>query len=105
MNGREVEIPLYSESNVEDVLNRTYTYNFETEFKIFEDIKVIFYMAGHIPGAARVYLISDEGSLFYSGDFSLFPQIAVEGAKFPKLRPDVAIVESTYDDNIIEMKY
>lgn len=100
MNGREVEIPLYSESYVEDVLNRTYTYNFETPFKLLDGIKCTLYMAGHIPGAACVYLTSEHGSLFYSGDFSLFPQIAVEGAKFPKLRPDVAIIESTYGDKL-----
>lgn len=100
MNSREAEIPLYSESYVEDVLNRTYTYNFETPFELVEGIKCTLYMAGHIPGAACVYLMSEHGSLFYSGDFSLFPQVAVEGAKFPKLRPDVVIIESTYGDKL-----
>ena len=100
MNSREVEIPFYSEKDVLDVLNRTYTYGFEKSFKILDEIECTFYMAGHIPGAAVIYLSSNEGSVFYSGDFSLFPQIAVEGAKFPKLRPDVAIVESTYGDKL-----
>lgn len=100
MNSREVEIPLYREIDVEDLLNRTYTYNFEVPFTILEDIRVIFYMAGHIPGASCIYITSQDGSVFYSGDFSIFPQVIVEGAKIPKLRPDVAILESTYGDKL-----
>jgi len=100
MNSREVEIPFYSEKDVLEILNRTYTYNFEKTFKVLQDIECTFYMAGHIPGASVIYLSSKEGSVFYSGDFSLFSQIAVDGAKFPKLRPDVAIVESTYGDKL-----
>ena len=100
MNNREVEIPLYSEGDVESVLNKTYTYNFEVPFSLFDDITVTFYMAGHIPGASCVYVTSPKESIFYSGDFSLFPQINVEGSKIPKLRPDVAILESTYGDKL-----
>ena len=100
MNNREVEIPLYGEGDVENVLNKTYTFNFEVPFSLFEDIKVTFYMAGHIPGASCVYVTSPKESIFYSGDFSLFPQINVEGSKIPKLRPDVAILESTYGDKL-----
>ncbi|MEG1009865.1 MAG: MBL fold metallo-hydrolase, partial [Clostridia bacterium] len=100
MNRREAEIPLYGEVDVVNLLDRTYTYNYEVPFQVFNDIRVTFYLAGHIPGAACIYITSEEGSLFYSGDFSLFSQITVEGAKFPKLRPDVAIIESTYGDKL-----
>lgn len=100
MNSRESEIPLYAQNNVEDMLNRIFTINYGVEFEILPGIKIIFYNAGHIAGASCVYIKSNEGALFYSGDFSLFSQNTVEGAKFPKLRPDVAILECTYGDKL-----
>ena len=100
MNHRDAEIPLYAEIDVENTLNRIFTINYEVKFPIFEDMFITFYNAGHIAGASCVYLQSPEGAVFYSGDFSVFSQRTVEGAKLPKLRPDVAIVESTYGDRL-----
>lgn len=59
-----------------------------------------FYMAGHIIGAAGVYIQGKEGSVFYSGDFSSTPQQTIGGISIPKLRPDVMIMESTYGDKL-----
>ncbi len=100
MNNREAEIPLYAEVDVQNMLNRIFTINYMVEFPIFEDIKITFYTAGHIAGASCVYITTPEGSLFYSGDFSIFPQKTVEGLKVPKLRPDAAIFETTYGDRL-----
>ncbi|MBE6042785.1 MAG: MBL fold metallo-hydrolase [Clostridium thermopalmarium] len=100
MNNREAEIPLYSETDVENMLDRVFTINYETTFAILDGIELTFYMAGHIAGASCIYLVSKEGSLFYSGDFSLFSQVSVEGARIPKLRPDLGIFESTYGDKL-----
>ncbi|MDR3596418.1 MBL fold metallo-hydrolase RNA specificity domain-containing protein [Clostridium sp.] len=100
MNNRDAEIPLYAEVDVENTLNRIFTINYEVKFPIFENMDVTFYNAGHIAGASCVYLQSLEGAVFYSGDFSVFAQRTVEGAKLPRLRPDVAIVESTYGDRL-----
>ena len=100
MNNRDGEIPLYAEIDVKNTLDRVFTINYEVRFSIFEDMYLTFYNAGHIAGASCVYIQSKEGALFYSGDFSVFSQKTVEGAKIPKLRPDVAIVESTYGDRL-----
>lgn len=100
MNNREAEIPLYAEIDVQNMLDRVFTINYQVEFPIFDDITITFYNAGHIAGASLVYINSEKGALFYSGDFSLFSQRTVEGAKVPKLRPDVAIFESTYGDKL-----
>lgn len=100
MNNRDAEIPLYAEVDVENTLNRIFTINYEVRFPIFEEMYITFYNAGHIAGASCIYLQTPEGALFYSGDFSVFSQRTVEGAKLPKLRPDVAIVESTYGDKL-----
>lgn len=100
MNNREAEIPLYAEIDVENMLNRIFTINYEVEFEILEDIRLTFYNAGHIAGASCVYLKGKEGAVFYSGDFSIFSQKSVEGAKVPKLRPDIGIFETTYGDKL-----
>ncbi|MDP4178247.1 MAG: MBL fold metallo-hydrolase RNA specificity domain-containing protein [Bacillota bacterium] len=100
MNSREGEIPLYAETDVENMLNRVFTINYQVNFEILDGIKLTFYPAGHIAGASCIYVTAKEGSFFYSGDFSIFPQKSIDGAKIPKLRPDTAVFESTYGDKL-----
>lgn len=99
---REAEIPIYAENHVREMLDRTVCLSPDFNFKLFNDanIHITFYSAGHIAGAASVYITGSEGSLFYSGDFSGFRQNTIEGIAIPKLRPDVAIFESTYGDRL-----
>jgi predicted metal-dependent RNase len=100
MNNREMEIPLYAEKDVKSMLNRVFPINYMVEFSIFEHIKLCFYAAGHIAGASCIYLKSPEGTVLYSGDFSIFSQRTVDGLKLPKLRPDIGIFETTYGDKL-----
>ncbi len=96
MNGREDEIPHYTEQDVLAMLNRIHPVRYQQPLAIFTDFILTLYPAGHIAGASCVYLTTEEGSLFYSGDFSSFAQRTIEGLRIPKLRPDVVIVETTY---------
>ncbi len=100
MNHREDEIPHYSEQDVLAMLGRIRPVGYETPFQLFEGFTMTLYPAGHIAGAACVYLVTEEGSLFYSGDFSSFSQRTIEGIRIPKLRPDVALVETTYGNRL-----
>lgn len=100
MNHREDEIPHYSEQDVVAMLNRIRPIGYQTPFPILEGFTLTFYPAGHIAGAACIYLASEEGSLFYSGDFSAFSQRTIEGINIPRLRPDIAIVETTYGNRL-----
>lgn len=100
MNNKEDEIPHYSEQDVRAMLDRIFPVGFQTSFSIFDQMDLTFYPAGHIAGAACVYLVTEEGSLFYSGDFSAFAQRTIEGIRIPKLRPDVSIVETTYGNRL-----
>lgn len=100
MNSREDEIPHYSEQDVLAMLDRIHPVHYQMPFSVFDDFTLTFYPAGHIAGAACVYLVTEEGSLFYSGDFSAFSQRTIEGIRIPKLRPDMAIVESTYGNRL-----
>ena len=96
MNYREDEIPHYTEQDVLSMLNRITPVRYQTAMQISDGFTVTFYPAGHIAGAACMNIMTDEGTVFYSGDFSSFSQRTIEGIHIPKLRPDVSIVETTY---------
>lgn len=100
MERSEDGIPLYAEKQVLQMLSQVHPVRYNEPNEILPGLTLTLYPAGHIAGAACVYLTSSEGSLFYSGDFSSFPQNTIEGAMIPNLRPDVAIVESTYGDRL-----
>ncbi len=100
MNSREDEIPYYSEPDVQGMLGRIYPIGYQMPFPILEHFTLSFFPAGHIAGAACIYLTAEEGSLFYSGDFCTFPQRTIDGIRIPKLRPDIAIAEATYGNRL-----
>ncbi len=100
MSMREEEIPIYGEAEVSAMMERIVPLNELLEREILPGIRVVFYPAGHIAGAACIYLSTQEGSVFYSGDFASFPQQSIDGIHIPRLRPDLCIVESTYGDRL-----
>lgn len=102
MNNAEGEIPIYAENHVQDMLSRIVCYSPQYSFQPMKDtnIEVTFYNAGHIAGAALIYIQGKEGTLLYTGDVSGVEQQTVNGATVPKLRPDVLIMESTYGDKL-----
>ena len=100
MSLREEEIPLYGEAEVSAMMERIVPLHEQVEREILPDITAVFYPAGHIAGAACIYLKTPEGTIFYSGDFASFSQQSIEGIHIPKLRPDICIVESTYGDRL-----
>lgn len=100
MANREDEIPHYTEQDVLDMLGRVVPVRYQTKFAMLDGVEATFYPAGHIAGAACTSLVTEEGTLFYSGDFAAFSQRTIEGIQIPKLRPDVAIVETTYGNRL-----
>lgn len=99
---REDELPIFNENHIQQMLDRMICFNPNYTFKPFNDcdMQVNFYSAGHIAGAVCISVQGQEGTLLYTGDFSLTRQSTVEGASLPKLRPDVMICESTYGDRL-----
>jgi Cft2 family RNA processing exonuclease len=70
---------------------------------IFDDLTVELFPAGHLPGAAAIFLTYKTSyrtyKLFYTGDFSLSNFQLVEGLSIETLRglnPDVLIIEGSY---------
>lgn len=100
MNYTEGEIPIFQEQDVLNMFERVKIIPYQKEMEILENIKIIFYMAGHIAGASAILVTSKEGTIFYTGDFSLTNAHTIHGMAIPKLRPDVVISETTYGDKL-----
>lgn len=100
MNYTEAEIPMFQEQDVLSMFDRVRLIPYQKESEILEGIKITFYMAGHIAGASAIHITSREGTVFYTGDFSLTPAHTINGMAIPKLRPDVVISETTYGDKL-----
>lgn len=62
------------------------------------DITFTFYPAGHVLGAASVLVKGGGRKIFFSGDFSSFPQLTVSEAQWPDDlgQIDLLVLESTY---------
>jgi metallo-beta-lactamase family protein len=98
-------LPLYNPNDVAPIADHTNAYKFEQPFSIAPNIKVCFYNAGHILGAAIVELTitgdTETKKIVFSGDLGryndpiLFPPHPIEEA-------DILFVESTYGDRAIK---
>lgn len=93
---QEGELPHYDEIQVAHLENSLRPVELHQPFFINGAVKVQYFRAGHIPGAASIYLESAEGSLLVSGDLSFSPMRATPIAEVPRLSPDVLILETTY---------
>ncbi|MCX7612333.1 MAG: MBL fold metallo-hydrolase, partial [Ignavibacterium sp.] len=66
------------------------------------DVKITFYDAGHILGAAGILLENQGKKIFYTGDIKLSKQEILPGANLPSTKVDVLILETTYGSTPIE---
>ena len=106
------EILLYDHNNIFDSNANSneqldYTVRFSQAFraitpldfastKDFSDFRLTFYMAGHIPGAAMIFIESDAGSILYTGDFSYAVTPLTHGVGLPNgLKADTVIIDGT----------
>lgn len=89
----------YDEEDMRAVPNLAMTCEFGEEEMLLGDVSIRFYRAGHILGAASVLIEDQSGRrVFFSGDFSSFPQLTVQGASWPEDigEVDLLVLESTY---------
>ena len=102
MDRNEADIPIYAEAHVRAMLDQIVCYSPQYPFAPFpgDKLTVTFYNAGHVAGSVMAYIQGKEGTVLYTGDFSVVDQHTVAGASIPKLRPDVLIMESTYGDEL-----
>lgn len=88
---------LFDEVDLEQTLFSLETQAIGVDFEPLPGLKVRFINAGHIVGAACIYLRYGERSLFYTGDYNTTSSRTTEGLKLADLPPaDILITESTY---------
>lgn len=93
---QEGELPLFDEVAVNRLLDNFQVVEFGRPVRLAEGLQVTYYPAGHILGASMVALESDEGALFFTGDFSFSDQRVAVTPVPPRIQVDTLITESTY---------
>lgn len=92
---------LFDEPELERTLFHLETEPIGQDFEPLPGLKVRFINAGHIVGAACIYLRYGERSLLYTGDYNTASSRTTEGLKLADLpAADVLITESTYGGDI-----
>lgn len=90
--------PLYGEKDIIKTLRQWHTHAYGTAVKA-GPFTIRFYDAGHIIGSACVLVEAGGKKLLFSGDLgNIANPILPEKASLKGLRPDYALIESTYGD-------
>ncbi len=88
---------LFDRSDLERTLFRLETQPIGQDFEPLPGLKVRFIHAGHIVGAACIYLRYGSRSLLYTGDYNTASSRTTSGLKLAELvQADMLITESTY---------
>lgn len=88
---------LFDETDLERTLFRLETQSIGADFEPLPGLKVRFINAGHIVGAACIYMQYGDRSLVYTGDYNTTSSRTTEGLKLADLpKADMLITESTY---------
>ena len=104
--GREHIKPLYTEEDVAEVLPRIQTVEYNTPYRVDDDIELLYTDCGHILGSAAVNLkLAENGKevrLTFSGDIGRYRDVLLRSPeKFPQA--DYIIMESTYGDKLHDL--
>jgi len=95
---KEVKKPLFTSSDVKEMVKHTICLNYEEVTDITPDIRLTFYNAGHTLGSCLVHLHIGNGlhNMLYTGDLNYETSnlLAAATTSFPRL--ETLIIESTY---------
>ncbi|MBT5423075.1 beta-CASP ribonuclease aCPSF1 [archaeon] len=95
---KQASKPLFSSTDVKDMVKHSICLNFNEVTDITPDIRLTFYNAGHVLGSALTHLNIGNGAhnLLYSGDYKYGKTrlLAPAASKFPRV--ETVITESTY---------
>ena len=90
--------PLYTSTDVKDMVKHTICLNYEEVTDITPDVRLTLYNSGHTLGSSMAHMHIGNGlhNLLYTGDMNYETSnlLAAAATKFPRL--ETAIVESTY---------
>ncbi len=88
------EYPLFTHGQVDHLLEDFETIPYGKTFEV-DGAEVTFYEAGHVQGAAGIWIEGGDQSLFYTGDVKFSDMKITRGAQFPERRPDIMVIECT----------
>ncbi|MGH2331192.1 MBL fold metallo-hydrolase [Thermoanaerobacter mathranii] len=100
-------LTFYSEEDIDRTLSNTVTAAYGTSQSLAENVGFVLLRAGHVLGAAGILIQSDEGTVLYTGDYTLFSQRTIEGqdiTRFLKNGVNIIITEGTYGSRIHEKR-
>lgn len=95
----EPALPLYTVTDVMDVMKQFKTHPFKEPFALGGGIQALFRHAGHILGAATLELQADGQTIVFSGDLGR-PNDPVMWPPAPVPAADYLLIESTYGNRI-----
>ncbi|EST54574.1 hypothetical protein T458_12820 [Brevibacillus panacihumi W25] len=97
---QELVNDMYDEEQVKKTLLSVQAVDFAKTFIIpssGKEWRITYYPAGHILGAASIYMELEGISVLFTGDYSIEDQRTVKGMELPdNLKVDILITESTY---------
>ncbi len=94
---RDGELPLYPPEAADAALGRVVDVPWLTTVPICDGALTATYIpAGHILGAAMIYIEGVRESILMTGDVSVANQLTIPGMIIPQCRPQVMVMESTY---------
>ena len=96
---REDEVPLYTERQVEGMVEMLRPVHHHESFAVGE-VTVTYLPASHILGASMIHLATPGGDVLFSGDYSVGAQRTVPALARPALPVDLFVTESTYGNRM-----
>jgi Cft2 family RNA processing exonuclease len=88
------DYPLFTHSEVDDLVEDFEILPYDRPVEV-DGLKVTYHEAGHVLGAAGIWIESEGKSLFYTGDVKFSDMKITRGARFPDMRPDTLVIECT----------
>ena len=102
-SGEDLYVPLYTMQDVERTLPLFTPCKYDTEYNLFEGIKVKFIDAGHLLGSASILVTVTENdvskSILFSGDVGNVDRPLIPDPHKPE-EGDIVVIESTYGDRV-----
>jgi Cft2 family RNA processing exonuclease/dsRNA-specific ribonuclease len=98
---REAEVPLYTESQVDRLLQSMTPVRYHQPMRVGE-VEIRWLPASHILGAAMILMTTPAGTVLFTGDYSVSAQHTVPALGRPDFRADLVVSESTYGERLHE---
>lgn len=92
-------LTFYDEEDIDRTIRNTAAVPYEETYPLGDSVSFVLFSAGHVLGAAGILIQSDEGTVLYTGDYTVFQQRTIEGQKMTEFLKDgvnIIITEGTY---------